>query len=119
MHLQSPPAAHDKLIYCVVGSVLDVVVDLRTSSPTTGRVFACELSGANRDMLFIPAGFAHGFLSLEDNSVLVYQTSSVHAPAHDVGILWDSIDFTWPVVNPIISTRDRQLPPLAHFSSPF
>lgn len=119
MHLQEPPAAHNKLVYCAVGRVLDVVVDLRKSSPTHGNVFSRELCAVNREMLFIPVGFAHGFLAMEDDSMMVYQASTTHAPEHDKGILWSSIDFMWPVVSPIVSVRDSRLPPLAEFHSPF
>src|SRR5438105_4784151 len=74
MHFQLPPAAHAKLVYCANGSVLDVVLDMRRSSSTFGKTFSCVLDEKNRDLLFIPAGFAHGFLALEDNSLMVYKT---------------------------------------------
>ncbi len=119
MHFQLPPAAHDKLVYCVAGAVLDVVVDLRKDSPTRGQHFTRELSESNREMLFIPIGFAHGFLALADRAVMVYQTSTVHAPTQDAGILWNSFGFHWPVEHPILSARDRQFPALAEFGSPF
>jgi dTDP-4-dehydrorhamnose 3,5-epimerase len=119
MHFQLPPVAHDKLVYCSAGAVLDVVVDLRTSSGTFSRFITRELSAANHDMLFIPAGCAHGFLSLQDGSVMVYQTSTVHSPAHDAGILWNSIGFDWPVAQPTLSDRDRRFPRLEQFVSPF
>jgi dTDP-4-dehydrorhamnose 3,5-epimerase len=119
MHFQNPPHAHAKLVYCAAGRVLDVVVDLRRESPAFGRHAARELSAANREMFFIPEGFAHGFLSLEDDTMMVYQTSTVHAPASDAGILWDSFGFDWPVRGPLVSDRDRGFPPLAGFDSPF
>ena len=119
MHFQLPPAAHAKLVYCLLGSVLDVVLDLRKNSPTFGRSCARELSAANREMFFIPAGFAHGFLSLEDNTTMVYQTSTVHSPAHDAGVRWDSFGFDWPVKVPVLSERDKNFPALCDFSSPF
>lgn len=119
MHFQLPPAAHQKLVYCIVGRVLDVVLDLRKKSPACGRSYACELSAASREMLFIPAGFAHGFLALEDNATMVYQTSTVHSPAHDAGVRWDSFGFDWPVQNPVLSDRDKKFPALRDFPSPF
>ena len=119
MHFQLPPAAHDKLVYCAVGRVLDVVVDLRRGSKTFGKSIARELSAANRQMMFIPVGCAHGFLTLEDNSIMVYQTSTPHAPAQDAGILWNSFGFDWPVKEPVLSDRDRGFPALCDFSSPF
>ena len=119
MHFQLPPHAHDKLVYCIRGRVLDVVLDLRRSSPTYGRVESCELSQYNHFQLFVPAGCAHGFLSLEDNSTLVYQTSTTHHSSQDAGVRWDSIGFSWPVTNPTVSVRDAGLPALGHFVSPF
>jgi len=96
-----------------------VVVDLRRASGTCGQWHARELSASNREMLFIPVGFAHGFLSLEEGSTMVYQTSTVHSPAHDAGIRWDSIGFAWPAAQPILSGRDQKFPRLAEFESPF
>jgi dTDP-4-dehydrorhamnose 3,5-epimerase len=119
MHFQLPPAAHAKLVYCLTGSVLDVVLDLRKSSPTFGRVFSRELSAVNRELLFIPAGLAHGFLSLTDHSLMVYQTDTIHSPAYDAGIAWNSFGFNWPVENPIMSERDEKFPALREFNSPF
>ncbi|MDB6123144.1 MAG: dTDP-4-dehydrorhamnose 3,5-epimerase [Pedosphaera sp.] len=119
MHFQLPPAAHDKLVYCPTGKVLDVVVDLRKASKTFGKIITRELSGKNREMLFIPVGFAHGFLALEDNTMMVYQTSTTHSPTHDAGILWNSFGFDWPVKNPILSERDKGFPALKDFQSPF
>lgn len=119
MHFQLPPVALAKLVYCIVGRVLDVVLDLRKNSPTFGCCCARELSASNREMLFIPVGFAHGFLALEDNATMVYQTSTVHSPAHDAGVRWDSCGFDWPLPNPQLSERDKKFPALADFSSPF
>jgi dTDP-4-dehydrorhamnose 3,5-epimerase len=119
LHVLLPPHAQTRLIYCVAGRVLDVVVDLRKASPTFGRVLTRELSAANREMLFIPEGFAHGFLTLEEASVMVYLASPVHSPAHDTGITWNSIDFEWPVREPVLSDRDRKFPALRDFASPF
>jgi len=119
MHFMMPPHTQTRLIYCITGKVLDVVVDLRKASPTFGRVLSHELSAANREMLFIPEGFAHGFLSLEEASAMVYLASRIHSPPHDAGIAWDSIGFQWPVKDPVLSDRDRKFPALRDFSSPF
>jgi dTDP-4-dehydrorhamnose 3,5-epimerase len=119
MHFQLPPVAHAKLVYCIAGSVLDVVLDLRKNSPTFGRSCAQELSAANREMFFIPVGFAHGFLALEDGATMVYQTSTVHSPSHDAGVRWDSFGFDWPAKFPVLSERDKKFPALRDFSSPF
>jgi dTDP-4-dehydrorhamnose 3,5-epimerase len=119
MHFQVPPAAHHKLVYCLAGRVLDVVVDLRRSSVTYGKAFSRELTGAQPELLSIPIGFAHGFAALEDNSILVYQTDTAHSPVCDAGVLWSSLDFCWPVSDPILSNRDRGFPPLGEFQTPF
>ena len=119
LHVLMPPHTQTRLVYCVSGKVLDVVVDLRKASSTFGRVLTRELSATNREMLFIPEGFAHGFLTLEEASAMVYLASPVHSPPHDAGIAWDSIDFRWPVKEPVLSDRDRKFPALRDFQSPF
>jgi dTDP-4-dehydrorhamnose 3,5-epimerase/CDP-3, 6-dideoxy-D-glycero-D-glycero-4-hexulose-5-epimerase len=119
MHFQLPPAAHAKLVYCVAGRVLDVVVDLRNNSKTFGRAFSRELNASNCELLFISKGFAHGFLALEDNSLMIYKTDTVYSPAQDAGILWNSFGFDWPMKNPILSARDKSFPSLHEFQSPF
>jgi dTDP-4-dehydrorhamnose 3,5-epimerase len=123
MHFQLPPHDHAKLVYCPAGRVLDVIVDLRKNSKTYGEHFSRELSAENRVMLYIPSGFAHGFLALEAGSMMVYQTSTVHAPESDAGIHWESFGFDWPLkaanLSPILSDRDRAFPALADFASPF
>jgi dTDP-4-dehydrorhamnose 3,5-epimerase len=119
MHFQLPPAAHAKLVYCATGRILDVVLDLRSNSPTRGQAVSRELSAANREMFFIPPGFAHGFLSLEDDTLTVYKTDFVYAPAQDAGIGWNSFGFNWPVAQPIVSERDSKFPAWSDFQSPF
>jgi dTDP-4-dehydrorhamnose 3,5-epimerase len=118
MHFQLPPHAHAKLVYCIRGRVLDVLLDLRPSGHY-GRFYSAELSEANRHQFYIPAGIAHGFLALEDHSVMVYKTSTVHFPACDAGIRWDSFGFEWPQSPSIISMRDRGFPALSTLTSPF
>ncbi len=121
MHFQLPPHTQERLVYCLAGRILDVVVDLRKSSPTFGRVISRELSETNREMLFIPAGFAHGFLSLSEGCLVNYLASQPHNPAHDTGILWNTIDFNWPIqdAEAILSERDQSFVALPDFSSPF
>lgn len=119
MHFQSPPHAHDKLVYCVTGQILDVVLDLRKNLPTYGQSRSWELSEKNAHLLFIPAGFAHGFLALGERNAVVYKTSTVHCPDHDLGVRWDSFGFSWPESAPVISERDQGLPAFRDFSSPF
>ena len=119
MHFQVPPCAHAKLVTCVSGAVLDVVVDLRKASPTFGQYAACELNSESRKVLYVPVGLAHGFLSLRDDSVVVYQASCVYAPEADRTLHWGSFGFPWPVAQPLLSDKDRNAPAMAHFHSPF
>jgi dTDP-4-dehydrorhamnose 3,5-epimerase len=121
MHFQVPPHAHQKLIYCITGRVIDVVLDLREGSPTFGKAATFELSATNRHVVYLPVGFAHGFLSMEDGSCLIYKTDAVHAPDCDRGIRWDSFGFDWPVGDsqPVISARDLEHPSFPQFDTPF
>jgi dTDP-4-dehydrorhamnose 3,5-epimerase len=119
MHFQIPPADHAKLVYCVRGEVLDVVVDLRAGSPTYGEHRSFGLSEDNHAGLYIPSGLAHGFVSVSALSTMLYKVTSVHSPEHDAGIAWDSFGLAWPVTDPQMSDRDRRHPPLAAFETPF
>lgn len=119
MHFQRPPYDHAKLVRCLGGQVLDVLLDLRRESPTLGRSHALMLDATRAEMVYMPRGIAHGFLALTDGAVLEYRTSSMHAPSHDAGIHWASFGFEWPVSTPILSPRDEAHPRLADFISPF
>lgn len=119
MHFQRPPYDHSKLVYCIRGRVRDVLLDLRRNSPVYGRATSIELSLENRRQLFIPTGIAHGFLSLADESVMVYKTNISYAPAHDSGIRWDSFGFEWGVDCPIVSKRDLSFQSFQEFITPF
>ena len=119
MHFQLPPNDHVKLVYCIVGEVLDVVLDLRTDSPTFGQTNSTILSAENLNMIYIPKGLAHGFMSLSDSATLIYKTSTVYHPESDTGILWDSFNFNWPFRPSYISERDKSLPGFSNFDSPF
>lgn len=119
MHFQTPPHDHEKLVYCMQGRVLDAVVDLRRASPTFGRHVAVELDAEIGHGLMIPKGMAHGFLALTDYSIMAYKVTTIHAPAHDSGILWNSFGLDWGIEQPIVSTRDRAHPALGDFISPF
>lgn len=107
MHFQLPPYDHDKLVYVAQGEALDVIIDLRTYSSTYGEVFSVNLSEKNHKSIFIPKGLAHGFLSLEDNTIMIYNVSSEYNPEADSGILFDSFNFEWNVENPLLSSRDQ------------
>lgn len=119
MHFQTPPCDHVKLVYCTAGAVFDVVVDIRRGSPRFGCFASIELSAEKGNALYIPKGIAHGFCTLSASATLVYKVSTVYSPTHDTGIRWDSIDIPWPVDVPVLSDRDRNLPPFADFDSPF
>ena len=118
MHFQTPPHVHSKLVYCLSGEVLDVLIDLRAGSPTYSKAFSFELSAEKYNGLYIPIGIAHGFCVLSNSATMLYQTSTVYSPTHDSGISWKSVDL-WPIDNPIISDRDESHPLLKDFTSPF
>lgn len=119
MHFQLPPFDHTKVVYVSAGRILDVCVDIRKASSTYGKCFSIELNSINGKYLYIPKGFAHGFLSLEDGSICNYAQTSVYNKECDSGIDQNSIDFIWPVENPIVSGRDLTFPTLNEFISPF
>lgn len=119
MHFQTPPHDHEKLIYCMYGKVLDVVLDLRKKSTTFGKSFSIELDAQHGHGLIIPCGLAHGFLSLTDNALMAYKVTTVYECEHDKGIRWDSFEFDWGLTNPIVSVRDCLHPKFTDFISPF
>jgi len=106
MHFQVPPYEHNKLVYLNRGSISDVVLDIRTNSSTYGKYFSIELYDYKPIMIYVPIGCAHGFLSLEDNTMVSYMQTSVYNKECDQGILWNSFGMTWNIANPIISPRD-------------
>lgn len=122
LHFQIPPYAQDKLVRCIRGRIFDVAVDLRKGSPSYGQWVGAELSAENGHQLFIPIGFAHGFLTLEADCEVIYKCSSTYAPDADGGIAWDSVGIAWPLggqTTLTLSEKDRALPGLADFDSPF
>lgn len=119
LHFQLPPAQHTKVVTCLVGEVLDVVVDLRKGSPTYGRHALFPLRAEHATLLYIPEGVAHGFLAISDNALMYYQVTSVHSLEHDAGIRWDSAGISWPSSTPLVSARDAAFPSLNEFDSPF
>ncbi len=119
MHFQTPPHDYVKLVTCLAGRALDVSVDLRARSPTFGQCAALELSAEKCNAVYLPSGLAHGFLALEEGTLVHYKVTCAHAPTHDGGILWSSIPFSWPEPDPILSDRDRSFPSLHAFRSPF
>ena len=123
MHFQVPPAPQAKLITVLRGRVLDIAVDLRRGSPTYGKFVSKELSADSGLQMYIPVGFAHGFLTLEDDVTVQYKVSDYYAPKLEIGIRWDDpiIGVPWPMAaaDIILSDKDRQHPGLKEFSSPF
>lgn len=121
LHFQIPPAAQNKLIRVTRGAICDIVADLRKSSKTFGKWLGFDLSADNFRQLYIPAGFAHGFCTLEDNTEVQYKVDNPYSPAHDSGIRWNDPDLAivWPVDVPILSVKDGNLPYLKNFASPF
>ena len=119
MHFQIPPYDHAKFVYCPRGAVLDVILDIRKASSTYGVCEAVELSAENGNILVIPRGFAHGFLSLEEDTLMIYKTTCEYNAEHDMGIHWNSFGFDWGENEPIVSARDMSFPSLRDFDSPF
>jgi dTDP-4-dehydrorhamnose 3,5-epimerase len=112
MHYQVAPYAEAKLVRCTRGAIYDVIIDLRYDSPTFKQWLAVKLTADNRQMLFIPEGFAHGFQTLEDDTEVFYQMSEFYAPDYAKGVRWDdpAFDISWPADERIISERDRSYP---------
>ncbi|MDE3122868.1 MAG: dTDP-4-dehydrorhamnose 3,5-epimerase [Paracoccaceae bacterium] len=120
LHFQSPPHAQGKLVRCGRGRLLDVAVDVRRGSPTYGRHVAEELSFENGRQLWIPAGFLHGFLTLEDETEIVYKCTDYYAPDCDGAVHWNSAGIDWGHAGePVISDKDAKAVPLSEFKSPF
>jgi len=123
LHFQVPPAAQAKLVTVLRGRILDVAVDVRRGSPTYGKLVSVELSDDDGKQFYVPVGFAHGFLTLTDDVLVMYKVSDYYAPAQDSGIRWNDPDiaFPWPMraADLIISDKDRRLPSLREFDSPF
>ncbi|HWK05333.1 MAG TPA: dTDP-4-dehydrorhamnose 3,5-epimerase [Puia sp.] len=110
LHFQPPPYEEIKLVRCIAGAVFDVIVDLRKDSPTLLQSYGVELSAANRKMIYIPGGFAHGFQVLKDNSELLYLHSGFYTPGAEGGMRYDDpvLDIKWPLPVSVISDRDAQ-----------
>jgi dTDP-4-dehydrorhamnose 3,5-epimerase/CDP-3, 6-dideoxy-D-glycero-D-glycero-4-hexulose-5-epimerase len=111
MHFQLPPNEHVKLVYVVKGAIVDVVLDLRCQSSTFGKYFSIELSEGNRKGVYIGKGFAHGFLSLENDTIVEYHTTTVQNKESEGGVKWDSFGFDLPLKEPIVSERDTSFLP--------
>lgn len=125
LHFQAPPHAQAKLVRVVKGRVWDVAVDIRVGSPTYGKWVSAELSAENDQQMFIPEGFAHGFITLDPDTEFLYKVSSVYAPQADGGVIWNDPDLNlpWPLEGieggPQLSDKDAVLTAFADFDSPF
>ncbi|MEZ6008555.1 MAG: dTDP-4-dehydrorhamnose 3,5-epimerase [Planctomycetota bacterium] len=112
IHYQLPPHAQAKLVSVTSGTVFDVCVDLRRGSPTFGKSLAKTLDAARHEMLYVPAGFGHGFVALSETADVSYRCTAEYAPASERGVRWDDPDLgiAWPVTDPILSPKDAGLP---------
>jgi dTDP-4-dehydrorhamnose 3,5-epimerase len=123
LHFQKPPYAQAKLVRCIEGKVLDVVVDIRRGSPTYGKHVAVKLTGENKKQLYVPRGFAHGFLVLSESAIFAYKVNNNYAPAYDEGIRWDdsTLNIKWGVNESevLVSEKDAKLPFFSEFETPF
>ncbi|MCD4680091.1 MAG: dTDP-4-dehydrorhamnose 3,5-epimerase [Bacteroidales bacterium] len=110
MHYQSPPKAEDKIVRCIAGSIYDVIIDIRKNSKTFGQWFGVELSAENRKMIFVPKGFAHGFLTMKDNTEVLYYPTEYYSPEYEGGIRYNDpkIGIQWPHSIIRISKRDER-----------
>ena len=121
LHFQNPPYAQAKLVRVIKGSVLDVVVDLRKDSETYGKHYKHVLSGEHKEQLYIPEGFAHGFLVLEDDTIFSYKCTSYYQKDSEGSLLWNdpTLGINWQIEDPIISEKDRNAMKFEDFNSPF
>jgi dTDP-4-dehydrorhamnose 3,5-epimerase len=121
LHFQAPPFDQGKLVRVITGAVLDIAVDIRKDSPTYGEHIAIELTEENKSMFYIPPGFAHGFLTLRDNTIFSYKCTNVYNKLSEGCVLWNDTDLNinWNVANPILSEKDLVGTPFKEFNSPF
>lgn len=119
MHFQLPPHEHSKLVYVSNGSVLDVALDLRKNSKTFGKAYSVKLDSSQSRFLYIPVGFAHGFLSLEENTIVNYAQTSCYDKDSDSGVLYNSFGFDWGINKPIVSIRDESFNSFVEFNTIF
>lgn len=123
LHFQAPPFEQDKLVRVIRGAILDVAVDLRAGSPTFGRHVSAVISASAWNQILVPVGFAHGLVTLEPSTEVLYKVSNVYAPEHDKGLLWNdpALNIEWPVSEDeaLLSPKDRVQPRLAELPTYF
>ena len=121
LHFQNPPFAQGKLVSVIKGTVLDVVVDIRKNSATFGKHFSLVLSGENKTSFWIPPGFAHGFITLEEDTIFSYKCTEVYNKQSEGSIVWNDKDLNidWGMEDPIVSGKDAESPTFAKLSTQF
>ena len=119
LHFQKPPYVQAKLIWCSRGSIFDVAVDIRKSSPTYGSFAYFHIDCRKHNIAYIPEGFAHGYQALEEDTTVFYKMSSVYSPENEGGILYNSLGIPWPLESPIMTEKDLSLPDFENFVSAF
>lgn len=123
LHFQLPPFAQDKLVRCIVGSILDVAVDIRHGSPTFGKHVSAKLTATGGEQIYVPKGFAHGFVTLEPGCEVVYKVTSYYSGQHDRGVRWNDatlgIDWGVSAANAVLSKKDAEAPLLADIPASF
>lgn len=121
LHFQNPPHAQAKLVRVITGAVLDIAVDIRKNSPTYGKHFGIELNAENKTMFFIPEGFAHGFVTLRDDTIFSYKCAGFYNKESEESILWNDPDLgiDWGIENPLLSPKDMSGKLMKDFKSQF
>lgn len=119
MHFQTPPEDHIKLVTVINGRILDVVLDIRKKSASFGKCYSIEIDASEGKTIYIPRGFAHGFKSLTDNTIVEYNQTTEYSPANDTGIHYNSFGFDWQTDNVVISQRDQSFSSFNDFLSTF
>lgn len=119
LHYQSPPMAQGKLVRCGRGALYDVAVDARRGSPTYGQWFGETLTEENGKQLWIPAGFLHGFVTIQPDTEVIYKCTAYYSPENDGGVRWDTVGIDWGVENPVLSEKDGKAPAFVDWESPF
>jgi dTDP-4-dehydrorhamnose 3,5-epimerase len=115
IHYQAPPAGQGKLLQVLQGAIFDVVVDVEPDSPHFGEFLTIEISASNGDLLYVPPRYGHAFCTLSDKTLLLYDVTYEYAPEQERGVLWNdpTLAIPWPVTDPVISAKDKQLPMLS------